>query len=256
MSASNWRSLPLFLLAVGFVLEVACKHDGDADRPGKAALAEEQVASGVHFVTLFPAGADESSPLIVGIHGRGGGPRHFGRVWKDFPDKVEIAMPQGFQPFGEGWQWFDWPPELSDGELADRVAAAEAKLWPAIVEIAHGRKVIVTGFSQGAVLSYVLAARHPDAIAYAFPMSGGAPHKLLPHDHARAAPVYAMHGTADQTLSIDYGRAAVAAFQREGDAAELREYPGVGHTMTPEMRDDLWTHVRAIAQAQRSDASR
>lgn len=37
---------------------------------------------------------------------------------------------------------------MTDDALADAVSAAETKLWPALAELAHGRKVLITGFSQ------------------------------------------------------------------------------------------------------------
>ncbi len=128
------------------------------------------------------------------------------------------------------------------------MSAAEERLWRGIVEEAHGRRVIVGGFSQGAVLAYVLAARHPGAIAAAFPVSGGAPAPLRPHDHTPTAPVYALHGTADDVIDIAFARATVAAFQADGATAELHEQAGAGHTFTPEMREELVAHVQAALQ--------
>jgi phospholipase/carboxylesterase len=117
--------------------------------------------------------------------------------------------------------------------------------------LAHGRKVIVTGFSQGAMLAYALAARHPDEIAYAFPISGGAPHRLFPHNPARTAPVYALHGTDDRVIPIYFARATVAAFRDSGGKAELREFAGTGHTITPAMHADLVAHIVSALDAMR-----
>jgi phospholipase/carboxylesterase len=242
--------LPRFAVLTAVVLSFACRHDAETT-PGASESFREQTVLGVHFVEIFAHGASESSPLVVAIHGQGGNPEHFAtRLGKeDLPDPVEIALPQAFERFGWGWSWFDWPPGLDDGEAAARVGAAEEKLWRAIAEIAHGRKVIVTGFSQGGILSYVLAARHPDAIVRAFPISGGAPDRLLPRNRARAAPVYAMHGADDDVIPVNYARATVDAFRRQGDTAELHEFSGVGHTITPAMRADLWAHIHSALTA-------
>ena len=69
----------------------------------------------------------------------------------------------------------------------------------------------------------------------------------MPRDHARAAPVYALHGAADQTIAIAYARATIAAFKANGAIAELHEFPGAGHTLTAEMRNDLVAHVNAAS---------
>lgn len=208
----------------------------------------QQTVAGVHFVELFERDANSASPLLVGLHGRGDTAEHFARVWHNFPAKLEIALALAPLPYGDGRAWFDWPPDMTDDALADAVSAAEAKLWPAIAQLAHGRKVIICGFSQGAVLAYVIAARHPDAVAYAFPIAGRMPRTLFPRGNVRTAPVYALHGTADARIEIDAAREAIAAFTAAGATAELHEFAGIGHTIAPAMRDDLVTHVRAVIE--------
>lgn len=228
-------------LAVLAILAVRGCKGGEPARHGR-----EQTVAGVRFVELFARGADEASPLLVGLHGRGGTPERFARIWRDFPVTLEIALAQAPLPYADGGQWFDWPPEMTDEALADAVSAAEARLWPAIAELAHGRKVLIIGFSQGAALAYVMAVRHPDAVAYAFPIAGRMPSRLLPRGSVRTAPVYALHGTADDMIGIDASREAIAAFQAVGATAELREFAGIGHTIAPDMRDDLVARVCAV----------
>jgi phospholipase/carboxylesterase len=219
------------------------------DVPGVELTREEpsqQTVGGVHFVELFERDANNTSPLLVGLHGRGDTAERFAGAWHNFPAKLEIALALAPLPYADGREWFAWPPAMTDDALADAVSAAEAKLWPAIAELAHGRKVLISGFSQGAVLAYVMAVRHPDAVAYAFPIAGRMPDKLLPRGNVRTAPVYALHGTADDTIGIDASREAIAAFKAVGATAELHEFSGVGHTIAPAMRDDLVSHVRAV----------
>jgi phospholipase/carboxylesterase len=233
-------NFPRILLAAVLALS-ACRHADTPAPPSEGETTREVTRGGIRFLEIFAHGADESSPLVVAIHGRGGSPERFARVWQGFPEKAEIALPQGFARTGDGWTWFELR-GYSEDVIAAALASADDKLWPAIVELAAGRKIIVTGFSQGGILAYVLAARHADAIAYAFPVAGGAPDKLIP---ARGAPIYALHGTDDDVVPVTWARSAIAAFRRQGGTAELRAFPGIGHTVTPEIREDLWAHVRA-----------
>jgi phospholipase/carboxylesterase len=232
-------ALLIVLVALG------CSRDVTPVELTREAPSQHTVA-GVHFVELFERDANSTSPLLVGLHGRGDTAQGFAQAWRNFPAKLEIALALAPLPYADGRQWFDWPPAMTDDALAEAVGAAEAKLWPAIAELAHDRKVLISGFSQGAVLAYVMAARHPDAIAYAFPIAGRMPAKLLPRGSTRTAPVYALHGTADERIAIDASREAIAAFQAVGATAELHEFPGIGHTITPAIRDDLASHVRAV----------
>jgi phospholipase/carboxylesterase len=199
---------------------------------------------GVDFIELFPGSAGETSPLVVFIHGMGDKPDNWIEWWKTFPGKAQIALPRAFTKYGEGFSWFELREGITDAELSVEVGAAEEKLWKGIAKLAGARKVIVTGFSQGGILSFASAARHPDKVAYAFPVSGSCPGGLLPKNKARAAPLVALHGTADNVLAFKWGKGAVDAFKEQGNEATLKEYPGVDHVMTPEMRADLWAEVQ------------
>ncbi|MBX3188863.1 MAG: dienelactone hydrolase family protein [Labilithrix sp.] len=199
---------------------------------------------GVDFIELFPKDADEAAPLVVAIHGMGDKPDAWIDTWSAFPGRAQIAMPRAFTRHGDGYSWFEFRDGMSDEEYSKEVSASEENLWKGIAKLAGARKVIVTGFSQGGILSFVIAARHPDKVAYAFPVSGSSPGGLLPKDKAKTAPVIAFHGTADTTLQFRWGLGSVNAFKEQGNDAQMREYRGVGHTITPEMRADLWSEIQ------------
>jgi phospholipase/carboxylesterase len=214
--------------------------------PNPAGPVEETI-DGARVVEVFLHGATASSPLIVGLHGRGGSPEHFGRVFARYPGCVEVALVQGFLPSGLGYEWFDLSPGMSDDEAARVIAAAESRLWPILEKVARGRTMIVTGFSQGAFMTYALAARHPGAIAYAFPISGGIPAPLYPKGHAATAPVHAVHGVEDERVSIGWDRATRDGFVANGSVADLREFPGAVHQVSPEMLADLFPRFEQVA---------
>jgi phospholipase/carboxylesterase len=199
---------------------------------------------GVDFIELFPGDADETAPLVVAIHGMGDKPDNWIESWRTFPGKAQIVLPRAFTKYGEGWSWFEFKDGMTDAEFGAEVGGAEDKLWKAIAKLAGPRRLIVTGFSQGGILSFAMAARHPDKIAYAFPVSGSCPGPLLPKDKARAAPILAFHGTSDNVLAFKWGQGAVNAFKEQGNEASLKAYPGIGHTISPEMRADLWTELQ------------
>jgi len=210
-------------------------------------VSREQSHRGVRFLHLAVGVVDPAAPLLVALHGRGRSPEGFEDLWRDVALPLEIALPQAFERSGFGWKWFAWEAGMTDDEFTAAVSAAEERLWPAVVEAAHGRKIIVAGHSQGAVMAYVMAVRHPDEILQAFPISGGAPHKLLPRGHARTAPVYALHGTEDRAIGVAWARATIAEIRAAGGVAELKEFAGAGHSITPEMRRDLFAHLAVAA---------
>ena len=52
---------------------------------------------------------------------------------------------------------------------------------------------------------------------------------------------------------IRWAREAVAAFVKTGNTAELREYPGVGHSITDAIRTDVWSAI--VSELGRTPAS-
>jgi phospholipase/carboxylesterase len=209
------------------------------------------VHQGIEFHELFPGGADESAPLVVAIHGRGDRPESWIPTWRAFPARVQVALPRAESAHGDGFSWFELRDGMTDEELGAEVGAAEERLFRGVAELAAGRRPIVTGFSQGGILTFAIAARRGSETARAFPVAGSCPGPLLPKEGERAAPLVAFHGTEDRVLDIKWGRAAVAAFAERGNEATIREYPGVGHTVTDAMRADLWDAIEAALPATR-----
>lgn len=209
------------------------------------------VHAGVDFVELLSRKPDDTLPVIVAIHGRGGAPEHWIDGWTPFPGNASIVLPRGFERHEEGFSWGPWSTDMKSAKLAADIATAEARLWKGIADLAGSRPVIVAGYTQGAVLSFVMAARHADAVVHAFPVAGACPEALLPRNKARAAPLTAYHGTADDTVAVQAARDAVDAFRREGSEAVLREYAGVGHEPSDKMHADLWADMQSALVGRR-----
>lgn len=237
-----------------FLLATAAATACSRPRPTPITWPRTTEHEGVPFVELFPQDADESSPIVVAVHGRGDRPDRWVETWRAFPARARIALPRAPTPLGDGFSWFAFRDGMTDEQFGAEVGAAEEKLWRGIAKLADRKqKLVVTGFSQGGILSFAMASRHPDAIARAFPVAGSCPGPLLPKDKARAAPITAFHGTEDDVLAIRWAREAVHAFQEQGNEASLREYPGVRHAMPLELRTDLWNAI--VSEIARSPAA-
>jgi phospholipase/carboxylesterase len=214
-------------------------------------------AAGVRFIELLTGGAKpgERLPLVVAIHGLGDRPEAFAPLFAGLPAKARVIVPFGLEPWSSGFSWF----ELSSGDqekLARGTKHASDRLAAMIEELSRRRptegKAIATGFSQGGMLSFTLAVLHPEAVRAAVPVSGMLAKPLWPTAWpiGMAMPVvHALHGDADERVPVQAARAAVKRLAEGGLSADLREYAGVGHTVSPEMRADLSRALANLASA-------
>ena len=134
---------------------------------------------------------------------------------------------------------------------ADRIAAALAALVAARPTVG---KPLVTGFSQGGIMTFALAVTHPEALAAAFPIGGLLPPSLYPSaalsSEPRSAtlpPVAAFHGASDLAVPTRGARASVAELRRAGYSADLREYAGVEHDTSNEEEGEILERIGQAA---------
>ena len=94
------------------------------------------------------------------------------------------------------------------------------------------------------MLSFTTATQAPELFDYVLPIGGWLPGPLVPAKKADAlehAPEFvALHGDVDPAVKIGPTREGVAALKEKGYAVQLHEYPGVKHSIPPEMRAELY----------------
>ncbi|MBS2012634.1 MAG: dienelactone hydrolase family protein [Deltaproteobacteria bacterium] len=204
---------------------------------------------GIPFKELVHVEPDDALPIVVAIHGNGGAPEHWVEPWSKFPGRARIVLPQGFEKFEEGYAWFAASKDFASEKLAADVSSAEERLWKGIAALAGGKRIVVAGYAEGATLAYLLALRHADAIAGAFPVAGALPTRLYPQEKGqekpKSAPVTAFHGKLDEVIPVQAARDTIAAFTKQGLRATLKEYEGVRHRPSDELHADLDTAMLA-----------
>lgn len=265
------RSIPLRVLALALLVALwGCERQATPGPTGSTrspasppatpraeatspALPEDQpeglrVAAGVHFIEVLTAGAQatEPLPLVVSIHGLGDRPERFAWLLGRLPVKARVVVPRGLDEYHGGYSWFPirvWDPDPE--RLAQGIQKASDALARAI-EVLQRRhptrgKAVVTGFSQGGMLSFALALHHPELVQAAFPIAGWLPPKLVPTTGpaADAPPIVAFHGVDDDLLPIGPTRKVVGALDELGYDIEFREFDRVAHAVAPDIRKEL-----------------
>lgn len=204
--------------------------------------------AGVEYVELVTsrAGPEDSLPLILAIHGLGDRPERFADLLDDLPFPARLILPRGLDPLPEGgYSWFPIRARSPDvAGLSGGIARAGDALVPFVHELLATRptlgKPIVTGFSQGGMLSFYLAVRAPDLFAAAFPVGGWLPPPLWPSTPPKQAPtIFALHGAIDNAVKLGPTQEAVDRLQQLGWSAQLKVWPDVAHAIPPTMRREL-----------------
>jgi len=203
------------------------------------------------------AAADAELPLVIALHGRGDTAEGFAPLFRELPARARVAIVRPPQPWGGGQAWFigAWAHAETRRAiavellaLADRVVATADAIRA--TRPTRGRPIVM-GFSQGGMLTWAVAVKHPRAIAAALPVAGFLfPEMLeLAHVDARATPpIVAFHGDADPVVSVDADREGVRLLEKRGVHAELRVFPGVRHELPPPLRDEIFASLsRALA---------
>lgn len=204
-------------------------------------------AGGVHYRELLRGGAEaeDALPMLVVFHGMEGSPS------VDYLDgldvnpgvRVRVIRPQGLIPVGGyGFSWFDERllDERSDADKASGIQVALERVVAMLEALRAQRptrgRVFVTGFSQGGMLSYALAAQHPELVEVAVPVAGYLPQPLWPTEKAAWVPhVHALHGTQDDIVSFERATSLVGHLGQLGYDSDLTAFEGIDHQVAPAM---------------------
>lgn len=212
------------------------------DTPGY--IAREGERDGIRYLEVVVGDAqfDDVLPMLVMIHGRGGRASVPGGPFLGLAYPVRIIVPQAPEPLGQGFQWL--PVYVGQG-LVDRLSSTlfqtASRLANVLRALREERptigKVIVSGFSQGALLTLALAIHHDDLVGHAFPLASWMPPPLVPayrRPDLSYPRIRSMHGTADMTIPLGPTRQLFAQLGDMGFDVELVEFEGVEHVISEE----------------------
>ena len=202
-------------------------------------------------------GPDARLPMLIAIHGLGDRPEQFQDLIMDLPVTVRLIVPRGHDPVDDGFSWFPIRARSTDvAGLSRGISSAADRLALLIAELQRSRptagRPVVTGFSQGGMLSFALAVYHPELIAAAVPVGGWLPPPLWPSALPERRPlpkIVALHGEADPAVKFTPTREAIEHLEQLGWPAALKRYPEVGHAIPPKMRHELYLQLERALKA-------
>ncbi len=217
-------------------------------QPARAALSYELFLTG-------GAQADDELPLVVAIHGLGSRPERFQGLYQDFSLPARVVLPLAPTPTANGGgSWYPFRRGETDQEArAARIHSAAqlvAELLDSLPQEHPTRGLpVVTGFSQGGMLSFALAADWPERISAALPIGGGLPEPLLPsaeEQPERLPTIVAFHGEDDDVVPYAPAAESIAALALLGYPARMHSYPGLKHSISAELREDYYAQLALV----------
>lgn len=188
-------------------------------------------------------------PLVIFLHGYGSNEQDLFGIKDDLPAQYTYLSVRAPMVMEEGsYQWFRKKGEGAyNGETDDLNTSAQL-LLDFVAQAAkkyhtEADKVFLVGFSQGAIMSYEVALRHPEAVGGIAALSGRIlpvlKSELQPDEKRQSLAIFIGHGTADKRLPFSDGTDADSLLKSASLEPEFHAYQGVGHNISADEVKDL-----------------
>ncbi|AZC27416.1 alpha/beta hydrolase [Pseudomonas sessilinigenes] len=229
----------LALLAAPFVQADTALHD---DLP-------------LRYLEQTPAGTHDQ-PLVIFLHGYGSNEADLFGLYERLPATYTYLSARAPQTLDEdSFQWFrrkgQGPYDGVSEDLASSAGLIEQFVRAAAAKYhTEPGKVVLVGFSQGAVMAYEVGLRHPQSVRGIAALSG----KILPQlasqlkgsAQLQRLGIFIGHGTNDQRLPYSDGAEANRLLQGLALEPQFHAYPGMGHSISEVEIQDLDRWLRGL----------
>lgn len=185
---------------------------------------------------LFFESAESNAPLLIVMHGLGDRMESF----RDFPDlllgdRIHTLLLNAPDPYVVGTKWYDLDGRQEPGlknsrrlleEIAERLRS-DSEDMPHVPK----NRIVLSGFSQGAVVSLYTALRAQSEFAGVGALSGyffGSTDEIS--DAGRRTPVFMAHGLFDPVLPFETSKDHAFMLQSAGVTLSFHEYP-IDHSL-------------------------
>jgi phospholipase/carboxylesterase len=194
------------------------------------------------YLAQAPAGAD-NRPLIIFLHGYGSNENDLFALREHLPpDDIYLSVRAPITLAPGAYEWFQSirTNDMVDGKAADLDTSGNdiASFIGAAVRKYRTKRsrVVLIGFSQGAIMSYQIGLGQPDDVGGIAILSGiilpGLLSRLEHQKHLRGPAIFIGHGTADTRLpfaSADHDRQWL---ESRGLRPEFHAYAGMQHEVS------------------------
>ena len=206
-------------------------------RPAAAAVAEPtlhlvrssgSVRGPIPYLTVEPADAGPKTPLILALHGRGSRAESFARFVEGLRIPARFIVARAPLPWGQtgGRQWFGARRSAPFEGIEQRVEDLGILLGQLAERYPATPKVIVLGFSQGAILAMELVAASPERLLGVVALSGALPVAGTGQKAERPVPMLLTAGEHDGIIPPEATEAAAERLRGLGHTPEVYRFDG------------------------------
>lgn len=198
----------------------------------------------------------QNQPLVIFLHGYGSNEQDLFGIKDDLPASYTYLSVRAPMTMEEGsYQWFRKKGEGAYNGETDDLKTNGQVLLDFIAQAAkkyhtEPQKVFLVGFSQGAIMSYELALRHPEAVGGIAALSGRIlpvlKSALKPDEKRQALAIFIGHGKQDNRLPYKDGTDASSLLQGLSLTPEFHGYEGLGHNISAAEIEDLNAWLQRI----------
>lgn len=246
---------PIATRAFAEITSASAEPSTRAEATGRSSISpsETLAPATLRVVRLTLGASDPSTPLpwVVAFHGLGDTPEGFRHLFDDLSLRAHIYLAQAPIEYGTGYDWLGVRVLGDPAKLAlavqERLPDIERLLSTLAEQPRNQGDAVVTGFSQGGILSYAVAVAGLPHVRATLPLAGWLPPSLA--NTEPALPVSAFHGENDAVVPFAATRLMIDAWRHQtknGDTLSFRSYAGVAHSVSPTMRRDWADRLNAL----------
>ena len=187
----------------------------------------------------------ENAPLLIMFHGYGSDENDLFSFASELPEElfiISVKAPYPMQPFGNAWyainfdadkgKWSDNDQAIVSRDLIAKFIDEALATYPV-----NKNNVTLLGFSQGTILSYVVALTYPEKVKNIIALSGYINKDIIPEDYETrdysSLDFYCSHGSVDQVIPVDWARQTAPFLESLNIKHKYSEFP-VGHGVAPQ----------------------
>lgn len=190
-----------------------------------------------------------TDPLLILLHGLGSNEGDMAKLALNLNGNYHIASLRAPITMGQDKNtWYAYGPQANPKQANKQMDRATKQIMQTINQIQRQyklkpSKILIGGFSQGAIMSYHTALSKPAVFAGVLPMSG----RLSDYTRSLVDPTnksyknldfHITHGTDDQRILYTDGQKAYHLLRSKGIKATFKPYKG-GHNIAKECYESI-----------------